>query len=79
MDGPVQAPHPEKLSTHATLSMEQIQGNWTITAIHLDLSARIPGFGHEKFEETAADSKANYPVSRVLNAKIALEAKLEAT
>jgi uncharacterized OsmC-like protein len=32
----------------------------------------------EKFEEITADAKANCPVSRVLNAKIALEAKLEA-
>ena len=46
---------------------------------HLDLSARIPGIGREKFEEIAADAKANCPVSRVLNAKITLEAKLEAT
>jgi osmotically inducible protein OsmC len=69
---------PEKLLTQATLTMEQVQGNWTITAIHLDLSARIPGIGREKFEEIAVDAKANCPVSRVLNAKITLEAKLEA-
>jgi lipoyl-dependent peroxiredoxin len=64
---------PEKLSTQATLTMDQVQGNWTITVIHLDVSARIPGIGREKFEEIAADAKANCPVSRVLNAKITLE------
>jgi osmotically inducible protein OsmC len=69
---------PEKLSTQATLSLEQLQGNWTITSIHLDTSARIPGIGREKFEEIAADAKANCPVSRVLNATITLNAKLEA-
>jgi osmotically inducible protein OsmC len=69
---------PEKLSTQATLSLEQIQGNWTIASIHLDTSARIPGIGREKFEEIAADAKANCPVSRVLNATITLDAKLEA-
>jgi osmotically inducible protein OsmC len=69
---------PEKLSTQAALSLEQVQGNWTITSIHLDVSARIPGIGREKFEEIAADAKANCPVSRVLNAKITLDAKLEA-
>ena len=69
---------PEKLSTQATLSLEQLQGNWTITSIHLDTSARIPGIGREKFEEIAADAKANCPVSRVLNATITLDAKLEA-
>jgi osmotically inducible protein OsmC len=69
---------PEKLSTQATLSLEQVQGNWTITSIHLDVNAHIPGIGREKFDEIAADAKANCPVSRVLNAKITLDAKLEA-
>jgi osmotically inducible protein OsmC len=69
---------PERLATQATLSLEQIQGNWTITGIHLDTTARVPGIGPEKFAEIAADAKANCPVSRVLNAKITLDARLEA-
>jgi osmotically inducible protein OsmC len=67
----------DTLSTEATLSLEQVQGNWTITAIHLDLSAKIPGIDGEKFAEIVANAKANCPVSRVLNAKITLDAKLE--
>src|SRR6266404_1398366 len=69
---------PEKLSTQATLSLEQIQGNWTISAVHLETTARVPGIGREKFLEIAADAKANCPVSRVLNAHITLDAKLNA-
>jgi lipoyl-dependent peroxiredoxin len=68
---------PEKLSTQATLTMEQLQGNWTITTIHLALSGRVPGIAPEKFQEIAGDAKANCPVSRVLNATITLDAKLE--
>jgi osmotically inducible protein OsmC len=68
---------PEKVSTQATLSLEQVEGNWTITAVHLDTSARIPGIGREKFQGIAADAKANCPVSRVLNAKVTLDAKLD--
>ena len=67
----------ETLSTEATLSLDQVQGNWTITAIHLALSAKIPGIDGEKFAEIVADAKANCPVSRVLNAKITLDAKLD--
>src|SRR6266478_2406500 len=55
---------PEKLSTQASLTLEQVQGNWTITAIHLEMNARVPGIGREKFAEIAADAKANCPVSR---------------
>jgi osmotically inducible protein OsmC len=68
---------PETLSTEATLSLEQVQGNWTITAVHLALSAKIPGIDGVKFAEIVDNAKANCPVSRVLNAKITLDAKLE--
>jgi lipoyl-dependent peroxiredoxin len=69
---------PQHLATEATVSLEQVQGNWTITAIHLDLTARVPGIKREQFDQVAADAKANCPVSRVLKAEIMLDAKLEA-
>jgi lipoyl-dependent peroxiredoxin len=68
---------PTKLATEATLTLEQVQGKWTITTVDLVLIANVPGITPEKFAEIAADAKANCPVSRVLNAKISLEAKLE--
>ena len=64
---------PEKLSTEATINLEQVQGNWTITAVHLKMNARVPGISKEKFNEIAADAKANCPVSRVLKADITLD------
>jgi osmotically inducible protein OsmC len=67
---------PTKLSTRATLTLEQVQGNWTVTGIHLDLQAKVPGIDRKKFEEIAADAKANCPISRLLNTKITLEAQL---
>jgi osmotically inducible protein OsmC len=66
----------EKLATEATLTLDQVQGNWTITDIHLKMSARVPGISNEKFNEIAADAKANCPVSRVLKANITLDAQL---
>jgi len=68
---------PEKLATNATLTLEQVSGNWTITTVDLQMTARVPGIDANKFQEVAADAKANCPVSRVLNAKISLDAKLE--
>ncbi|HQU45936.1 MAG TPA: OsmC family protein [Pirellulales bacterium] len=67
---------PDQLSTKASLDLEQIDGNWTITAIQLDLTAKVPGIDAQRFNEIAADAKANCPVSRVLNAKITLDTKL---
>ncbi|HVW20421.1 MAG TPA: OsmC family protein [Opitutaceae bacterium] len=68
---------PERIATRAELTLEQVQGDWTISAIHLDLAARIPGLADGKFQEFASGAKANCPVSRVLNAKITLSARLE--
>jgi osmotically inducible protein OsmC len=68
---------PEKLSTTAALTLEQVSGNWTITTVDLQMTAKVPGIDAKKFQEIAADAKANCPVSRVLNAKISLDAKLE--
>jgi len=68
---------PERLSTEATLTLEQVQGSWTITTIHLQLTGRVPGISQAKFAEIAADAKANCPVSRLLKAEITLDTKLE--
>ena len=68
---------PEELSTRATLTLEQVEGNWTITAIHLDLNGRVPGIDAAKFDEIADQAKAGCPVSRVLKADITLTKKLE--
>jgi lipoyl-dependent peroxiredoxin len=67
----------EELSTQATLTLEQVDGNWTITAVHLDLTGRVPGLDAAKFEEIADQAKAGCPVSRVLKADITLTKKLE--
>lgn len=66
----------DELSTNATLTFEQVDGTWTITTIHLDLTGRVPGIDAAKFEALANDAKAKCPVSRVLKADIQLTAKL---
>jgi osmotically inducible protein OsmC len=68
---------PKRLATQATVSLEQVAGNWTITSVVLENEAWIPGISAEKFEQIAADAKANCPVSRLLRADISLKAKLE--
>jgi len=67
---------PQKLATTASLTLEQVEGNWTITAIHLETKANVPGVPKNKFAEIAADAKANCPVSRLLKANITLDATL---
>jgi len=68
---------PEKIATKATVTLEQVQGNWTITTSELEMSAKIPGIDKTKFDDIAAGAKANCPVSRLLKAEIKLNATLE--
>ena len=67
----------ERLATTATLTLEQVDGKWAITTIHLDLTAKVPRIEQAKFQELADTAKANCPVSQVLKATITLTAKLE--
>ena len=50
----------------------------TVTESHLDMTAKIPGIDQAKFTEIANGAKAGCPISRLLNAKVSLDAKLEA-
>lgn len=68
----------ERIATKANLTFEQVQGAFTVTTIHLDMAAKVPGIDRAKFDELASDAKATCPISRLLNAKITLSAKLEA-
>ena len=67
----------DSLSTSAALTLENNpKTSWTISAIHLSTTAKVPGIDPGLFAEVAAGAKANCPVSRLLNAAITLDARL---
>lgn len=68
---------PQTLRTSAKLTLEKLDAGWTISKIHLDVSARVPGISASAFESAAASAKANCPVSRLLKAEITMNAHLE--
>ena len=67
---------PESIQTSATLTMEKLDAGWTITKVHLDVTAKVPGASPEAFNKAAQDAKAGCPVSKVLKADISMSAKL---
>lgn len=68
---------PTSIETNATLTMENLpEKSWTVTAIHLDTTATVPGIDPAAFAQFAAGAKANCPISRLLNTSITLDAKL---
>jgi osmotically inducible protein OsmC len=68
----------ESINTTAAVTLEKTDAGFTITRVHLDVTARIPGADQQAFETAAQNAKAGCPVSRLLNAEITMEARLEA-
>src|ERR1700683_1278284 len=40
---------PESINTSATLSLDKLEAGWAITAVHLDVVAKVPGATAETF------------------------------
>ena len=67
---------PESLETTASLTLDKLDAGWTVTKIHLDVSARIPGADKAAFDKAAEAAKAGCPISRLLKAEINMTARL---
>jgi lipoyl-dependent peroxiredoxin len=68
---------PQSIRASAKVTLEKLDAGWTISKIHLDVAARVPGITPEQFDTVAASAKANCPVSRLFKAEITLSAQLE--
>jgi osmotically inducible protein OsmC len=68
----------ESIRTTASVKLEKVDEAFAITSVHLDVTARVPGADQQAFETAANNAKAGCPVSKVLNAEITMEARLEA-
>ena len=66
-----------RLQTTAAVSLEKGPAGFAIPAIQLTLVAQIPGTNDAAFQPLAAKAKANCPVSKLFNATITLDARLE--
>ncbi len=55
----------QSIDTTATVKFEKTDGGFAITAIHLDLTAKIANADKAKFEQAAAAAKAGCPISKL--------------
>ena len=67
----------DRILAKATVTLDKKDGNWAVTASHLDVSAKIPGADQAAFETAANNAKSGCPISKLLNAEITMDAKLE--
>jgi osmotically inducible protein OsmC len=68
---------PERVSTEATVRLEKKDAGFTITAIHLDVRAKVPGADAQALQTAAKNALKGCPISRLLNASITMSAKLQ--
>lgn len=66
----------ESIETTATVTLEKVGDAFTVTTSHLDTVAWIPGADPDAFQKAAEGAKAGCPISRLLNAKITMTARL---
>ncbi|HEY6543746.1 MAG: OsmC family peroxiredoxin [Lysobacteraceae bacterium] len=66
----------ERIETAAEITLEKIGDGFQITASHLTVNAKVPGTDAENFLKLATQAKEGCPVSKLLNAKITMDATL---
>ncbi len=67
----------DSIDTTAAVTLEKTDAGFTVTKVHLDVAARVPGATPEAFETAANNAKAGCPISRLLKAEITMDARLE--
>ena len=65
-----------QMDTTAEVALEQVEGGYAITSVHLTLRAKVPGADQATFEQLAAKAKAGCPVSKLFKTEITLDAAL---
>jgi lipoyl-dependent peroxiredoxin len=67
---------PESIDTRATVTLEPVGGGFAVTSSHLETQVKIPGADRARFEKAAEGAKSGCPISKLLNARITMEARL---
>jgi osmotically inducible protein OsmC len=67
---------PEAVNSTATVTLEKLESGFTVTEIHLEVTATIPNGDEKAFQEAAEAAKTGCPISKLFNCKITMTAKL---
>ena len=67
----------DRIKTTATISLEKSEEGFSIPTIELQVIAKVPTIEQSEFIKIANDAKDGCPVSKLMNAKITMDAKLE--
>jgi len=70
---------PERLEATATITLQKVGEHFAISKSHLDLLAQVPGASQAKFDAAVNAAQTGCPVSRLFQAEISVDARLEVT
>jgi osmotically inducible protein OsmC len=66
----------DSIETNATVSLDQVEGGFAVTSSHLQTTVKIPNANRAAFDKAVEAAKTGCPISKLLNAKITMDAKL---
>ena len=69
---------PEQVDSKSDVVIEVDGDGFSITSVHLTVTAKIPGIDRDTFQSIASRAKAWCPVSKLMNIDIGFEATLVA-
>jgi osmotically inducible protein OsmC len=67
----------QSISATATVALEKVGDGFSVTTSHLDVTIKAPGADRAKVQQAAENAKGGCPISKLLNAKISMEVKIE--
>jgi osmotically inducible protein OsmC len=68
---------PQSLRTTATVTLDKLDSGWTVTESHLVVVGNVPGASADAFRKAADTAESGCPISKLLKAKITMDARLE--
>ena len=68
---------PQSLRTTVTVTLDRVDSSWTVTESHLEVVGKVPGASADAFRTAAETAETGCPISKLLKAKITMDAKLE--
>lgn len=66
----------DRIETKATVTLEKVDGGFSVTSSHLETRVRIPNASRAAFEKAAEAAKTGCPISKLLNTTITMDATL---
>lgn len=64
----------ERIQTTATVTMDKGEKGFSVTAVNLDVVAKVPNGDNQAFQDAVTRAKESCPISRLLNPNITVTA-----